>query len=126
MFLCSNSPYPCNSNPTVYPLNWSYLCHVFTTGCLYIYYVHLPNAGCAQHLLFPFSFCHTTLLIPPSYLHPADLKQMGRPVCAVVLLKIPDKRGVFPCPCCHCACSKVKGLETIELFWRYINSFDLN
>src|SRR4029434_9895648 len=32
--------------------------------CLYIYYVHLPNAGYVQHLLFPFPFCHTTL--PPS------------------------------------------------------------
>src|SRR4029434_2667283 len=49
---------------SVYPLNWSCLYHVFTTGCLYIYYVHLPNAGYVQHLLFPFPFYHTTL--PPS------------------------------------------------------------
>ena len=28
--------------------------------------------------------------IPPSYLHPADLKQMGPPLCAVVLLKVPS------------------------------------
>src|SRR4029434_4441176 len=49
---------------SVYPLNWSCLYHVFTTECLYIYYVHLPNAGYVQHLLFPFPFCHTTL--PPS------------------------------------------------------------
>ena len=27
---------------------------------------------------------------PPSYLHPADLKQMGSPLCAVVLLKVPS------------------------------------
>src|SRR4029434_3957172 len=41
---------------SVYPLNWSCLYHVFTTECLciYKYYVHLPNAGYVQHLLFPF------------------------------------------------------------------------
>src|SRR4029434_4377647 len=27
---------------SVYPLNWSCLYHVFTTGCLYIYYSALP------------------------------------------------------------------------------------
>src|SRR4029434_5136997 len=31
--------------------------------------------------------------IPPSYLHPADLKQMGPPLCAVVLLKVPSRTG---------------------------------
>src|SRR4029434_6337481 len=45
----------------------------------------------------------------------------------------PDEQGVFPYPCCHCACSKgvqalgsVKRLETILLFWRYINNIELN
>ena len=92
MFLCSYSPYPCNSNPfqhSVYPLNWSCLYHVFTTGCLYIYYVHLPNAGYVQHLLFSL-LPHNPPPFPPSYLHPADLKQMGSPLCAVVLLKVPS------------------------------------
>ena len=80
----------------------------------HVYYVHLPNACCEQRLLFPFPFCHTT--IPPSYLHPADLKQMGPPI-----------------PCCHGACTKgvqalgsVKRLETIVLLWRYINKIELN
>src|SRR4029434_5072447 len=78
MFLCSYSPYPCNSNPahqhSVYPLNWSCLYHVFTTGCLYIYCVHLPNAGYVQHLLFSISFCHTILLNLP-FLAPPDAPQ---------------------------------------------------
>src|SRR4029434_3165864 len=34
---------------------------------VYIYYVHLPNACCAQHLLFPFPLCHTTLPHPPIF-----------------------------------------------------------
>src|SRR4029434_6932729 len=50
---------------SVYPLNWSCLYHVFTTGCLYIYYVHLPNAGYVQPLLFPIPFRHTTLSSSP-------------------------------------------------------------
>src|SRR4029434_4817054 len=33
---------------------------------------------------------HNPPPIPPSYLHPADLKQMGSPLCAVVLLKVPS------------------------------------
>src|SRR4029434_5920716 len=68
---------------------------VLSVSCIYhrmsVYYVHLPNACCVQHLLFPFPFCHTTLPpSPPSYLHPADLKQMGPPLCAGVLLKVPS------------------------------------
>src|SRR4029434_7500412 len=110
-------PFPLYQYPyehSVYPLNWSCLYHVFTTGCLYIYYVHLTNAGYVQHLLFPFSFCHTTLPMPLSYLHSADLTQ----TCF---------------SCCHCACTKgvqaldsVKRLETIVLLWRYINKIELN
>src|SRR4029434_7553283 len=70
---------------SVYPLNWSCLYHVFTTGCLFIYYVHLPNACCVQHLLFPFLFCHTTLPHPPS-------------LRAVVLLNVPSYLpGTFSC-----------------------------
>src|SRR4029434_7527287 len=52
---------------SVYPLNWSCLYHVFTTGCLYIYYVHLPNAGYVQHLLFPIPFPQPS---PPPPLSP--------------------------------------------------------
>src|SRR4029434_8783723 len=94
MFLCSYSPYPCNSNPmsTVYTHYVFFVCIMYLPPdvCIYIYYVHLPNAGYVQHLLFPIPFCHTTLPHPPSYLHPADLKQMGPPLCAVVLLKVPS------------------------------------
>src|SRR4029434_3074671 len=86
MFLCPYSPYPCNSKPltTVYT-------HVFTTGCLYIYYVHLPNAGCTTHVVSHPLLPHHPPPIPPSYLPPADLKQMGPPLCAVVLLKVPSR-----------------------------------
>src|SRR4029434_6834988 len=76
---------------SVYPLNWSCLYHVFTTGCLYIYYVHLPNAGYVQHLFVSHPLLpHNPPPIHPSYLHPADLKQKGPPLCAVVLLKVPS------------------------------------
>ena len=40
----------------------SVLC-IYHRMSVYIYYVHLPNAGYVQHLLFPFPFCHTTLLL---------------------------------------------------------------
>src|SRR4029434_2164876 len=44
---------------------------------------------------------------PPSYLHPADLKQMGPPLCAVVLLKVPFRlAGSFSLPLLLCACSR--------------------
>ena len=39
-----------------------------------------------SHPLLP----HNPPPFPPSYLHPADLKQMGSPLCAVVLLKVPS------------------------------------
>ena len=52
---------------------------------MYIYHMH---AVYIYHLLFPFPFCHTTL--PHSYLHPGNLKQMGSPLCSVVLLEVPS------------------------------------
>ena len=54
---------------------------------MYIYHTH---AVYIYHLLFPFAFCHTIPPPPLSYLLPADLKQMGPPLCAVVLLKVPS------------------------------------
>ena len=53
----------------------------------------------ARILVF-FPLCHTTLSpSPPSYLHPADIKQMGPPLCAVVLLKVPSwLTGSFSLP----------------------------
>src|SRR4029434_4397501 len=56
------------------------LYHVFTTGCLYIYYVHLPNAGYVQHLLFLFPFCHTTLPHPPFLSPPCQPQADGSPL----------------------------------------------
>src|SRR4029434_4744392 len=81
-------------------------------------------AGCAQHLLFPFPFCHT---IPSSYLHPADLKQMGPPLCAVVLPKVFLARvAIVLALRGFQALGSVKLLETIVLLWRYINKIELN
>src|SRR4029434_4155551 len=67
---------------SVYPLNWSCLYHVFTTECLciYRYYVHLPNAGCEQHLLFPFPFCTTPLPHPPCLSPPGRPQADGSPL----------------------------------------------
>ena len=43
------------------------------------------------HFLFPFPFCHKNPPThQPSYLLPADLKQMGSPLCPVVLHKVPS------------------------------------
>ena len=46
------------------------------------------------------------------------------------VLQVGDRDAIHTC--CHCACSKgvqalgsVKGLETILLFWRYINEVEL-
>src|SRR4029434_10149848 len=88
--------------------NWSCWYHVFTAGCLYIYYVHLPNAGYVQHLLFPFPFCHTTR--PPSALpistRPTSSRWVPPYVPGLCFTVLPDEQGVFSCPCCHCACTK--------------------
>ena len=51
---------------------------------MYIMYIYQMHAVYIYYLLFPFPFFHTTL--PPSYLLPADLKQMGPPLCDVILL----------------------------------------
>src|SRR4029434_1302663 len=92
MFFCSYSPYPCNSKPltTVYT-------HVFTTGCLYIYIMYtyqmqdMYNTCC-----FPSPSATQPSPIPPSHLHPANLKQTGPPLCATVLLKV--SYGFFLAP----------------------------
>src|SRR4029434_3181087 len=81
MFLCSYSPYPYNSKPlsTVYKL-------VLFVSCIdhrmFVYILCTPTKC---------RICTTPPPIPPSYLHPADLKQMGPPLCAVVLLKVPSR-----------------------------------
>src|SRR4029434_8989675 len=134
MFHCSYSPYPCNSKPlsSVYPLNWSCLYHVFTIGCLYIYYVHPPNAGYVQHLLFPIPFCHATLPTPlPISTRPTSSRWVPPYVPWFCFRCLADYQGVFSCPCCQCACTKgvqalgsVKRLETIVLLWRYINTIE--
>ena len=59
---------------------------------IYIMYIFHMYAVNIYHLLFPLPFCHTT----PSYLFPADLKQMGPPLCAAVLLKV--SYGFFLAP----------------------------
>src|SRR4029434_4574915 len=84
----------------------------------------LPNAGCAQHLLFPFPFCHTTLPHPslPISTRPTSSRWVPPYVSWFCLRFLPDQQGVFSCPCCQCACTKgvqalgsVKRLETIEI-----------
>src|SRR4029434_5644510 len=105
-------------------------------------HVKLHVSGITQHkagqhvvLLFPFPFCHTTL--PPSPLpistRPTSSRWVPPYVPWFCLRFLPDQQGVFSCPCCHCACTKwvqalgsVKRLETIVLFWRYINKIELN
>ena len=53
---------------------------------MYIYQMHAVYNTCC----FPSPSATQPSPIPPSYLHPADLKQMGPPLCAVVLLKVPS------------------------------------
>src|SRR4029434_7003382 len=95
MFLCSYSPYPCNSNPisTVYSISTKL---VLSVSCIYHWmsvYILCTSTKCrlcttpvVSLPLLP----HNPPPLPPSYLHPADLKQMGPPLCAVVLLKVPS------------------------------------
>src|SRR4029434_5623027 len=64
-------PSTCFSAPTlltlviviVIPAHFVCIMYILYDVCMY--YVHLPNAGFVQHLLFPFPFCHTTLLPSP-------------------------------------------------------------
>ena len=53
---------------------------------MYIYQMHAVYNTCC----FPSPSATQPFPIPPSYLLPADLKQMGPPLCAVVLLKVPS------------------------------------
>ena len=60
----------------------------------------IPGTACSW--LFPLPFCYN----PPCffYLLPADLKQMGPPLCAVVLLKVSSWLiESFSCLGHHCA-----------------------
>src|SRR4029434_10049324 len=94
------------------------------TGCLYIYYVHIPNAG------YCIPFCHTHPL--PISTQPTSSRWVPPYVPRFCLRFLPDLTGSFSCPCHHCACTKgvqalgsVKRLETILLFWCYINKIAL-
>ena len=53
---------------------------------MYIYQMQAMYNTCC----FPSPSTTQPSPFPPSYLHPADLKQMGSPLCAVVLLKVPS------------------------------------
>src|SRR4029434_7552397 len=109
--------------------------HVFTTGCLYIYYVHLPNAGYVQHLLFPFPFCHTTSPLPPFLSPPGRPQADGFPLMCrgsasgsfltnreFFLARVTIVLALWGFQ----ALGSVKRLETIVLLWRYINKIELN
>src|SRR4029434_10639341 len=91
MFLCSYSPYPCNSNPisTVYIHLTGLVCIMYLPPdvCIYIMYIYQMCTTLVVSLpLLP----HNPPPLPPYSLHPAALKQMGSPLCAVVLLKVPS------------------------------------
>src|SRR4029434_8334373 len=74
--------------------------------CIYIYYVHLQNAGYVQHLLFPFPFpfCHTALPQPPFLSPPGRPQADGflrvdrverlqqRPIAKIVWIRRKRKR----------------------------------
>src|SRR4029434_406163 len=97
MFFCSYSSYPCNSNPmsTLYTHLAVFVC-IMCHHMMFVYYVHLPNACCVHPPLVVPLPPHNPPPSPPSYLHPADLKQMGPPLCAVVLLKVPSSLFLAP------------------------------
>src|SRR4029434_9359893 len=57
---------------------------------LYIQYISCTSTKCRLCTTLVFSHPLLPHNPPPSYLHPADLKQMGPPLCAVVLLKVPS------------------------------------
>src|SRR4029434_7934328 len=94
--------------------------------CIYIMYIYQMQA------------VHNTCCFPsPSATQPSTRPTSSRWVPPYVpwfcLRFLPDKQGVFFCPCCHCACTKgvqalgsVNRLETIVLLWRYINKIELN
>ena len=77
MFFCSYSPYPCNSTPM------STLYNCMPTKLFLC-------ASCIYHMMFIMYIYPVWYRLCTSYLHPADLKQMGPPLCAVVLLKVPS------------------------------------
>src|SRR4029434_806103 len=94
--------------------------------CIYIMYIYqmqamyntccFPSPSATQPSPLPISTRLTSSRWVPPY------------VPWFCLRFLPHLQGVFSCLCCHCACSKgvqalgsVKRLETILLFWRYIN-----
>src|SRR4029434_1763367 len=134
MFLCSYSPYPCNSNPisTVYIHYTGLVCIMYLPldVCIYIMYIYQMQA------------MYNTCCFPsPSATQPSTLPISTRPTSSrwvppyvpwFCLRLLPDSQDGFSCPCCHCACTKgvqalgsVKRLKTIVLLWRYINKIEL-
>ena len=98
---------PCFSVPTlITPVTVTLWAQCIPTNlCLYV--------SCIYHMMFVYILCTSTKcrlcttpvvslpLLPhnPSHLLPADLKQMGPPLCAVVLLKVPSwLTGIFFLP----------------------------
>src|SRR4029434_3758484 len=135
MFLCSYSPYPCNSEPlsTVYTHLTGLVCIMYLPPdvCIYIMYTYqmqdmyntccFPSPSATQPSPHPISTRPTSSRWVPPY------------VPWFCLRFLPDSQGVFACPCCHCACTKgvqalgsVKRLETIVLLWGYMNKIELN
>src|SRR4029434_1535135 len=99
-----------------------------------VYYVHLPNAGYVQHLLFPFPFCHTTL---PTLSPPGQPQADGSPpmYCGSAEGAFLTNREFFLAPAAIVlalrgsrlwALGSVKRFETRVLLWRYISKIELN
>ena len=78
---------PCFSVPTlITPVTVTLWAQCIPTNlCLYVsciyhmMFVYILCTCCAQHLLFPSPFCHTTFPPSPSYLLLADLKRISPP-----------------------------------------------
>src|SRR4029434_4412455 len=132
MFLCSYSPYPCNSNPisTVY---------IHLTGLVCIMY--LPPDVCI-YIMYIYQMCTTLVVSLPLLPHnppPSPLPISTRPTSSrwvppyvpwFCLRFLPEfflaRVAIVLALRGFQALGSVKRLKTIVLLWRYINKIELN